>query len=353
MKLRVKILPYFFILFALVSCASFRNDTVLFSAGEAANQYIAELEKLIVPLDAGFSQADLRQIRIRIGEIEAMEITDTVFDARLQAWSGRLYIFEGKNSEASRRLKHAEELLPSDVQVTILKARLEPSAEKRLSLISSALSLENTSGELEIERARACVALKRYSEAVAAFDTAFVLLPSFYAETYRPERNTAWDLREIDSGVRDRTAILAVASSLRWLDAIELADAETNLFQFITGGKKWTPAQLFSRLAEQNIIPPEFRAADTVKRAGSAWFFWHLVAITNSNPSLLTRYSDRFGARPNAVSPVPDVPIGSAYFDSVLGCVEWEIMTLPDGKNFNPDETVKGSAFLQMLKKVN
>jgi hypothetical protein len=56
---------------------------------------------------------------------------------------------------------------------------------------------------------------------------------------------------------------------------------------------------------------------------------------------------------PNARSPVGDLPMDSPFFDSILGCVEWEFMNLPDGRNFFPEERIRGSAFLDMLKKLN
>jgi hypothetical protein len=50
-------------------------------------------------------------------------------------------------------------------------------------------------------------------------------------------------------------------------------------------------------------------------------------------------------------SPIPDIPVESVFFDSVLGCVEREIMSLPDGKRFSPQERIRGTAFHAMLLK--
>jgi hypothetical protein len=56
---------------------------------------------------------------------------------------------------------------------------------------------------------------------------------------------------------------------------------------------------------------------------------------------------------PNARSPVADMPLNSPFFDSILGCVEMEFMSLPDGRNFVPNEKIQGSAYLVMLRKLN
>jgi hypothetical protein len=55
---------------------------------------------------------------------------------------------------------------------------------------------------------------------------------------------------------------------------------------------------------------------------------------------------------PNARSPISDLSLSSPFLDSILGCVESEFMSLPDGRNFRPGEKVKGSDYLSMLKKL-
>jgi hypothetical protein len=84
-------------------------------------------------------------------------------------------------------------------------------------------------------------------------------------------------------------------------------------------------------------------------RADAALFIWKLLASRKESPALLSKYTQKYSGRPGASSPVPDVPLGSPYFDAVLGCVEMEIMNLPDGKNFMPDDPVSGAMFYQAL----
>jgi hypothetical protein len=85
----------------------------------------------------------------------------------------------------------------------------------------------------------------------------------------------------------------------------------------------------------------------TLLRGGAAWYLWHLLA-ENRGRALLVRYSSRYPDR----SPIPDLERHSAFFDSVLGCVERQFMALPDGRNFQAVLPVSGSDFLAMLKKL-
>ncbi|QQO08417.1 tetratricopeptide repeat protein [Breznakiella homolactica] len=349
-----------------VSCQSIQKDMLVSTIEETGSSDITELERMIIPMDTGFTRQELQQARQQIQGIEKKAIRDAVFEAQLAAWSGRLYVLEGKRSDAEKQLKQSRDLYPGNIQALVLTVRLETDPEKRLALADQALALESRSGELQIERARVLLELNRYREAVASFDTAFAALNSdIYEQTYRNERNRAWELRDVAPGTGTLTADILRKETLTWRDVIDLTKNETDLLGFFTAGRDWPSDQLFSRLAERSFIPvlqdaeqtewPSRRSPssdETVLRSGAAWFLWHLTAENQADKQLLTKYSSRYRSIRDVRSPIPDIPVDSPYFDSVLGCIEWEIMALPDGRNFMPRETVKPSSFLQMLNKV-
>ncbi|MDR1315742.1 MAG: hypothetical protein LBK13_02615 [Spirochaetales bacterium] len=352
------------LLLTLFSCKTIQDDLYM-SAEGLPGADLEEIENTIVALDAGHESAWLEAARRRIRELDAQPIQDRAFKAQLAAWSGRLYLLEGSRTRAEEQLAASRELLPGTIQASVLAARLERDAEKRLGIIEDALKADPASGELGIERARVFLEQGRYRESAAAFDTAFARLSAIYGQTYRADRDRAWDMRNIAPG-QSAAAALAQLSELSWGDVIELTTAETSLLTFLTAGKDWPKADLFSRLAARSIIPPSQAAgleelpagspaiSDTVLRSGAAWFLWHLVAENRSDKTLLTRYSSRYAnRRPLPSSPVADIPVSSIFFDSILGCVEREIMSLPDGKSFFPTQTIRGAAFLNMLTKAD
>lgn len=335
---------------------------------EEANANITELENEIVPLDSVYNKNKINSIRKQINELEKKPVQDMTYKAQLAAWSGRLYLLEGAKDNAVKQLKISRQYLPGNIQAIILSIRLESDPEKRIGLINDSMKIEKSSGELFIEQARAFFELGRYRDAVASFDKAFALLSSkVYKETYIKDRNKAWELRDITSNKSNSSAHIIERAEISWRDVIDLTQNETDLLDFITAGKNWPADQLFPRLfsrsfipvvqdvmyiplAQENIKNPSID--DKVLRCGAAWFLWHLVAENRLDKTLLTKYSARYKNIKNAKTPIPDIPMLSFYFDSVLGCIEWEIMTLPDGKNFSPNEPVKGSAFANMLGKI-
>ena len=233
-------------------------------------------------------------------------------------------------------------------------------------MIDESMENETSHGELLVERGRVLFYLNRFSESVAAFDTAFVLLSAkpYYEEVYGVFRNKAWELKDLKEDAGSRTVEIARLDKITWKDLIEITKNETDALRFITAGRDLPVETLFAQLLERAFIPytqdatliewpaEKPSSAEIVERSGAAWFLWRLYAENRANRGLLTRYSARFANIPDAQSPIPDLDIRSPFFDSVLGCVESEFMTLPDGRNFMPRNQVKGSEFLLMLKKL-
>ena len=352
-----------------VSCASLQKDLLATSAGEEAAADIDSLEREIVPLDVSPDSESIAHARARIHSLEQKGIKDAAFEARLAAWSGRLSLIEGKRGEAERLAARSRELLPGDVPGMILSARLERDGAKRLGAIERSLTVEPSSGALLVEKAQTLFDLCRYREAVAAFDAAFPLLPGFYEVTWGATRDRAWTLRDLDPTVSDRQRDLVAKVSISWHDAVEIAQGSGGLPKGIDAKESRGNDKLFTLLVARSFIPRmsyygesaalvgsnaeprPLAPADTLDRAGAAWFLWHLFADRRGDPSLLTRYSERYRSRAGLSSPVPDVALDAPFFDSALGVVEREIMALPDGVNFRPALPVSGAEFLGMIER--
>jgi tetratricopeptide (TPR) repeat protein len=363
--------PKLFIIFAAAliavsACQSVQKDIILSSAGEEAHGGLGEIEELIIRMDGGGAARE--GIAAAKQKIAAMQgtVADNNFEAALAAWSGRLYLMEGRNSDAQREQRKSQSLSPRNLPLQILGFRIERNLNQRLSMIEAALQDEGPMGELLIERGRVLFDLNRFSESVAAFDTAFVTIAEkkFYEEAYAAFRDKAWELKELEHSAGNRTMEIGRQGEIAWKDLIEITKSETDLLRFITAVRDWPTETIFAQLLERSFIPIIQDAASTewpytkpssseiVLRSGAAWFLWHLHAENRANRGFLTRYSSRYANTPNASSPIGDLGIRSPFFDSVLGCVESEFMSLPDGRNFMPNERIKGSEYLSILKKL-
>jgi tetratricopeptide (TPR) repeat protein len=354
------------------NCTTLKKDLFVDSSKDQTESNLTEIEKVIVPLEAAGGtnarnrQNDLAAARRMISGLEKETSADADYSSRLTAWSGRLAILEGKYTDALRLYRQSMTLSPGNIPSLILGIRLEGDPAKRLELVDKELALAAPSspgfGELQIERGRALVDLRRLSEAAGSFDTAFAAaLDPIYRTSYREMRDRAWELRNAEGSAVD----ILTKSGLNWKDCITLVKNETQLLRFLTGGRDMNETELFNRLLERSFIPTtqninlsEWPTAkpkldETVLRSGAAWIIWHLYAESRADRGMLSRYSARYATGNRPRSPIADIPPLSPFFDSILGCVETELVSLPDGRNFKPEEPIRGSEFLSALKKID
>ena len=350
------------ILAVLSGCLGMPKETVQPDIPEYRD--IKELEEAIVRLDGG--GADLFSLVHARQKITALEENtySTEYNAVLAAWSGRLYLIEGKNSDAREKYLESQNLLPLNIPSLILYARFERNPERRLSFIDRSIEHYPASGELFIERGRTLFELENFSESVTAFDTAFTLLEKkpCYEEAYRVFRDKADELYGMEQLANNGGAAADPEKEITWKDLIEITRTETGLLDFITASANWSAENLFRELLKRSFIPltqdvdsVEWPLTDPpltepVRRSGTAWFLWHVYAEKKGNRGLLTIYSSRFANTPGAGSPVADIDKWSPFLDSVMGCYENFFMYPPDMRNFMPNEKVKVSDFLSMIK---
>jgi tetratricopeptide (TPR) repeat protein len=299
-----------------------------------------------------------------IGGLEKEASADADYSSRLTAWSGRLAILEGRYSEAQRLYRQSMVLSPGNIPSVVLGIRLEGDPAKRLELVDKELALLSSSspgyGELQIERGRALAEMRRLSEAAGSFDTAFAAaLDPIYRASYGEMRNRAWELRNVEGSAVD----ILTQGGINWKDCITLVKNETQLLRFLTGGRDMSETDLFNRLLERSFIPAtqdinlsewptaKPKSDEIVLRGGAAWIIWRLYAESRADRGMLSRYSARYAT--GTRRPIADIPLLSPFLDSILGCVETELISLPDGRNFKPEEQIRGSELLSALKKID
>jgi tetratricopeptide (TPR) repeat protein len=372
-----KIIFFLFITAAFFSsCVSLKKDISLNSQSSQSDKNIEAIEEAVVPLEAvGGAQARSRPSEVTaarqlITNKEKEASADAEYTGKLLAWSGRLAIIEGKYSDAQRLYRQSTAASAGNVPAIILGIRLEGDPAKRLEMIEKELAISGRQssavgfGELQIERGVSLTETNRFAEAAGAFDAAFATgINKVYKDNYVNMRNRAWELRNT-SGVATGTMNM-MQDRITWNDCINIARNETQLLRFISGGRNLSEADFFTRLLDRAFIPytqdiavsewPKTKPdrGEFVTRAGAAWFIWHLYAEMRADKALLSRYSTRYATGANPRSPIADIPPLSPFFDSILGSVETELLSLPDGKNFRPAQPIRGSEMLSVLKKID
>ncbi len=357
--------------YSLVSCTTLQDDRLGSTGSAARDRDLFELERAIVLLDvpqpnqataSSSARADAQAARLasirkteeKIAELERTDVKDTVFTARLEAWAGRLALAAGNRQEATRRYGRSVALVPGDIPALVLSSRLERDPVKRLATLEKTKTLFPDSGELRVEEGRTAFELGRYREAVVAFDAGFPLLQPAYREAYQSERDSAWSLRDQSASDGARTRAVSSVNAVTWDDVVAVSLERPGFLDFMTAGKEWKTDRAFAALAKSSHIPngplAPAKRETTVRRGELAWYLWRTSLERSGASSLANRYSARWAANPSMQSPIPDVSPASPWFDGALGCVEREIMSLPDGRQFFPDAPVSGTELLKALK---
>ena len=256
--------------------------------------------------------------------------------ARLLALQGRAYQLAGNDGRAKNLSAQSAAAYAGDTQNVILASRLGQGVSldaKEHDAAENAL--------LTLEKAIQSFASGAYADAAAGFDTAFLSLDPYYREAYGASRDKAWDLRTVDG---EKTAVL-LSDAVTVSQMLSLTQDNTNLLFPYTAGKTLSGDDLYKRLSAAGLLNPVSQpltdkkqlpaAKDVVTRTLAARYLWNLYV--SGKASLATRYSGQFAA---AGSPIADVPLDSPDFDAVLGCVENEFLSLPDGEHFAGEKTI-------------
>lgn len=348
-------------LFLLSSCMTLQRDKYVSPDEIVDDGFSLEMQSRLAVVDAAaFSGEDAKltaSVRTYIiSEIEkrlaVLELEKQVA-ARLYALAGRTYLLSGNKEKAQKYYEEANKRNAGDSEAIVLAHRL--GIQNRF---ENALAAHEDDGILVLESALDAYASGQYADAAARFDTAFLLLESFYRAAYSLLRDKAWNLKDTVSSDVALSKLLTL-DSLTVLQMLEITQHATQLFDVYTGGKKYKGMRLFAmaRDAEllksisgmqNNAVLPDSVAT----RILCARFLWNMRIVATGDTLGAAKYSTRYRTRTSVASPVPDVSIESEDFDAVLGVVENELMSLKDGRNFNPQGSVSGAEFNKSIRRI-
>ena len=341
------------VLLAAASCRTVPPDVIVQSGGGQEAASLDAFDLRLLALRIGHDEVALAALRSELDRAAARPGLNRRLTARVTAQKAEAAYLAHENGEARRLADAAAALSEAEDRVWLVRAELESEPERRLALIEQGLARADSRARLLCERGAALLHAGRYAEAAQDLDEGLRGLDSRYRGLYGSDRERAFSLAQ---AVRDSPGPLSgkpenLPAQLTMRSMVEIAAAGTRFLSSLS--QKGNPS--FDDLrpaltAGKLLLDPAAAPEAPVTRKAVAWFLWEIAAREEHNPSLLTRYRLKY-----ASSPVPDVSTLDPWFDSCLGAVEREIMDLPDGTNFRPEEPVTGieySAMLSRLKKL-
>lgn len=331
---------------ALSSCATIQRDVLYDAPAGEQPAELAEMESELALLRAKPDAAALESLRGRLEKLAAAPSSDTARSARILSLSAEAALQAGEKSTAAKLLERSHAAYGGDELAAVVSSRLAKTPEERLAVLERAAPLADDGARIRAELGSALLALGRFREALAAFDAALPRLGPEYGLLYGEDRERAYALRDSESAPSAGAASSLTKDTITMLGMTTVAQSETNALDRVTGGAPWAPGVLFDRLKASGWYADSgAEARAPASRKDAALFLWSMMARGDVRVS--SRYTTRYASR--GQSPVPDVPYGSPYFDAVLGVVEEGVMSLVDGRNFDPDAPATGLDFYGWL----
>lgn len=349
------------LLFCFFSCSTIQEDIEVYTGAEEQTPEILEVEKELVLLEAknflepnSVSATETDAIIKKVDNLLGNVNLQTASQAKLLAFQGRLFLISNRTSNAKDYYKQSSSTYAGEVQNVILG--------NRLGLIEN-LSSEKVATEqlpyLNLEMALNAYKNEDYLQAIAKFDEAFLSLENFYREAYETLRNNAWRLKDISTEIPSKDEDILKQTQMTVVQMLTFTQNTTDLLFKYTASKKFTDSTLLAQILSSGLLNPlnintsietkEITKEDILTRILAARFLWNLYLEKNGIPGEV-KYANQFIEM--GFSPILDLPLDSPDFDAVLGCIENEIMELPDGENFYPDIPMEAVEFYKSLKKI-
>jgi len=344
----------------LSSCASIQKDVVMSTDSFIMSEDVDDLQSQFAFYDSKILlegkitaespvYRELEKLEKDIEKTINASGANRILDSRLYALDGLCCLLQGKQQRAKILYAKSVELNKGDSYTTILGYRLGiiESLED-----ADVVSGSNQSVLLVLEQGLDNYSKGLYTDCVAKLDSAFIELQDFYRTAYNEVRQNAWSLKD-NSSLTDNKSILSLLNKTQ-ITAGEMCiitQETTELLNTMNAGKKYSEGDLLNRLKNAGFISSEVKRNSIVDRKNSARFLWCLYC-SKRGMSDFTNESAVMLKEKAGYSPIPDVELDCSEFDAIIGVVEHEIMSLPDGVNFNPDKTVDASEFSSWLQKI-
>lgn len=357
------------ILGSFYSCASLQEDKLVETeSGFAVASESASFEDAFREFDSVILKGSVVSMKemdryCSDAEKRISSHTEPALIARMQAYEGLVMLLEKKTKKAQELYASAKALQSGDEEVLLLNARLQSSVEDSLKVINEYLTFDSDNPVFLLERGILQYKNKKYSDAVASFDSAFLIFEqgnkTSYRERYGTLRDNAWKL--FSSGAEE-VSVSDPAAYLSCQRLVAMTLENSSLLEDFGLDAKATPSVLVKKLEgagffsavgdsdSDSFSSREMTSSSELTRTQCARFLWNVYIRESGNTKMRNAYSSRYSRLKNPSSPIEDLLLSSIDFDACLGVVEKEIMHLADGRLFEGNKPVSELEFLEYLK---
>jgi hypothetical protein len=348
-----------YLLLAFTGCQTI-TDNIRQAVSEKELAALKSTELLLLEYSFTKNKELLESAARMIDNINKTTALNSRYQAKVYGLLGEVAFDKGNMEAVNKYIDMINYTYSNEERYYILQALLTEDKSKKLLILETGLKQADNTALIKLYLARLYFQNNNYRLSTVYYDDALQSLDEKYKVYYQKERDLAYQFISTPPSNTQTNINLSEALTLEQLSVkyiITLLLHETDFFAHLVPKKNISDAELFSILKNADYIYDKTLQLDSIcPRKDIAYLLLKILVYQENNPALLTAYSRQFqGQAINSykpVSPVPDVSIGSYYFNAVLVIVEREIMELPDGINFFPDKPLSGLNFAKIIQKL-
>ncbi|HOV15650.1 MAG TPA: hypothetical protein PK771_15285, partial [Spirochaetota bacterium] len=325
-----------------------------------SQKLIDDVELSILKIKFSDEKSDSKNIDKNIKFLESKAKNNKYFKAKVFGLSGEVAFIKNDLNLVKTIITKIENLTISEEKLYILKANLEPNLSKKKEIIKIGIEKSNSTQKLKLYLADIFFLENNFEESVALYDEVFVNLSDEFKNYYKKRRDNAYQF------IKNPPKNVNIASILNKEkitagDMIELTLSEKDFIKKLVTEKYKDNNELFNLLKDKYYFfykdtQNDIKINELIKRKDIAYFLIKIVSYIE-NKELINKYKPKeTDIIPNKemknLSPIPDIKISDYFYSAVLILVERELMDLPDGEKFYPDEHMKGLEFYKILGKI-
>lgn len=333
---------YALILSVLFGCASV-SDSVVTAIDQ--EQY-EQLNYIYILIQDYQFYANNDSLDMAIKELESIDLDKVYnndFKAKVLGLKSLTLIYKDDRSGSRALLKDLEKISTDEELFWIVTALLEKDKTARLEILKEGKEKVYSIEKLDSFLADAYLENEMYGEATALYDT-ILLTEEYFKNEFQDKRDISYLFLHNPPSSYESGRIITKDNILTG-DLLELIEIETNYLN------SFDKNNLYSSLQEKEFFyQNQLEYDDYILRKDLAYFLFALFADRNKSLNLWEKYKEFFTPdisndekmELKGMSPILDTPIYEYFFYPALFLIEEEVMELPDGENFYPNQAVSG-----------
>lgn len=349
MKLSPFFLVSFFTIFYLMSCASVSDSVVSAIDQEQINE-LNDIYRQIEDFRIYNRRDSLASAQKQLDKINLDNIYNNDYKAKILGLKALSSFYHGKRFETERLLKQQREISTDEEMYWIVSSLLLEDKKERLNLLLTGRMNVFTIARMNTYLAHAYLENEQYGEATALYDT-ILLEESDFRDYYKSMRELSFLFMK-NPPSSYKTGLIISGDQIDLKDLIDVFSIETDYF---SDYKRDRLEEML--LGKKYFFEESFTPENPLVRKDLAYFLFALIADRKNDGEMWKKFdeyfnphlSDEMKNQLEGLSPIPDIPAFRYYFYPVLFLIEEEIMELPDGEHFFPQDLVGGTELMNVI----